>query len=161
GIAPCLAQEEVEAVRRGDLDLDDLDPLLGSGRLDDVDAQLCELVAQGLHVVGIEVELEGQSRELVFVHDAALLSKLDKEPRLRLDDELVSHPSSTPRFLVPQPHRVSTFAMQRVFPPTRSSSIVVWWLCTRQSLCEADDPNPPPRRIPLRFEPGSAMPGAR
>ena len=58
GIAARLAQEEVEAVGRGDLDLDDLDPLLGSGRLDDVDAQLGELVTQGLHVVGVEVELE-------------------------------------------------------------------------------------------------------
>ncbi len=78
GIAARLAQEEVEAVGRRDLDLDDLDPLLGSGRLDDVDAQLRELVAQGLHVVGLEVELERESRELVLVHETALLSKLDQ-----------------------------------------------------------------------------------
>jgi hypothetical protein len=102
---------------------------------DDVQALRDELTQLGVDIVDppapeerievVEVEFERQAHELVLVHDSALLSKLDKEPGFRLDDELVSHRSSTPRFLVPQPRRVPTFAMQRVFPPTRSSSMIV------------------------------------
>jgi len=51
--------------------------------------------------------------------------------------------------------------MQRVFPPARSSSIVVWWIGMSQPLCEADDPFLAPRRITRRSDPWSAIPELR
>ena len=96
-VATRLPQEQVEAVRRRDLDLDDLDALLWSRRVDDVDAELRQLVAQHLNVVGFEVEFEGEPGQLILVDKTPLLSKLHQEPGFRLDDELVSHSSSTPQ----------------------------------------------------------------
>src|SRR6185503_7755905 len=105
--------------------------------------------------VGVEVELLRQAHKLVLVHDAALLSKLDKEPGFRLDDELVSHRSSTPRiFCTPTPSGSNVRRAARI-PATRSSSMVVWWIGTGQPLCGGWRPD----HIPYPHQFDSPTPG--
>ena len=125
-IATGLTQEQVEAVGGRDLDVDDLHTLLRSGRVDHLDAEPGEFVAQRLYVVGIEVEFLGQTGQFVLVEHPSLLAELDQEPGFRLDDQLVSHRYQLPRKCSSSgspanPGRFSlTFAPRGIFPlPSR------------------------------------------
>ena len=118
-----LAQEQIEAVGGRDLDVDHLDTLLRRGRIDHLDAEAGQLIAERLDVVRIQVDLLSQSRQLILVQHPALLAELDQEPGLRLDDLLLSHTNQLLAHCVQAGQHaaaaasVPTFALWSVFPP--------------------------------------------